>query len=186
MRANDFIFEAKVPIVRDQILADVRKHGGNPDEYFVRFTSADKLGFSNKQLFSKAPDVDHPEFSVDRIGPSLGRRVLWFYPLKYYLKSDESTYGSELPYVWLVKLKPNAWLQTVKRGDTKVQQPPEGKQRVGILRMSNPPAALFFTHGFDLISKYYDYASQHRRHGQVKGPEASNPTFFQKIRDRVL
>ena len=31
--------EAKVPGVRDQILADVKKHGGSPDEYFVRFRS---------------------------------------------------------------------------------------------------------------------------------------------------
>lgn len=186
MRAIDFITEAKVPIIRDQIMNDVRKDGGSIDEYFVRFTSADKLGFSNRQFFSHAPDVDHAEFSVDRIGPSLGRRVLWFYPLKYYLKSNEHTYGAGSPYVWLVKLKPNAWLQTVKRGDTKKQEAPEGKERVGILRMSNPPAALFFTHGFDLVGRYYDYAGQHKRHGQVKGPAASNPTFFQKIRDKVL
>ena len=186
MKAKEFIIEARVPSVRDQIIADVKKHGGSADEYFVRFTDMDKLGFSGRQWFGQTPDVDHPKFDVDYIGHGEGRRALWFYPLSTYLDQRRSPYASEQPYVWLVKLKPTAWLQTVKRGDNKLQEPPAGKQRVGMLRMSDPPAALFFTHGFDLISKYYDYAKQHRRHGQVKGPEASNPTFFQKIRDRVL
>lgn len=180
MRALEFIAEAKVPSVRDQIIADVRKHGGSPAEYFVRFTDADKLGFSDRQSFKRAPDVDHPKFDVDYIGPGVGRRVLWFYPLSYYLKSKHDAYATEQPYAWLVKLKPNAWLQTVNRGDTKQQPAPPGKQRVGMLRMSTPPAALFFTHGFDVIGRYYDYAGQHQRHGEVRGrPE---PTWFDRVR----
>lgn len=180
MRATEFITEARISI-KNQIINDVQKHGGNVDEYFVRFTNADKLGFSGRQTFGLFPDVDDPKFDVDRIASqSTGRRVLWFYPLKFYLKADEQVYGINSPYAWLVKLKPNAWLQPVKRGDNKVQQAPQGKQRVGILRMSEPPAALFFETGFDLVGRYFDYAGQHKRHGDVKGPPSKS--FFDKVR----
>ena len=172
------ITEARVASVRDQIIADVKKHG--PGDYFVRFTNLDKLGFSDKQIYSKTPDVDDPIFDVDYIGRGQGRRALWFYPLEYYLKDIEYSYGEGMPYLWLVKLKPNAWLQTVKRGDSEIKAAPKGKQRVGILRMSMPPAAIFFAPGFELVGRYYDYAGQHKRHGQVKGkPE---PTFFDRVR----
>jgi|688.fasta_scaffold03493_26 hypothetical protein len=171
--------EAKVPSVRQQIINDVKKNGGNINEYFVRFTDSDKLGFSAKQGFGQTPDVDDPKFDVDYIGTGQGRRALWFYPLSYYLK-DDKPYASEQPYVWLVRLKPNAWLQKVKHGDNKVVQAPEGKQRVGMLRMSLPPAAIFFTHGFDVVGKYYDYAGQHQRHGEVKGKPT--PSFFDRVR----
>lgn len=176
MRITELV-EAKLG-VRDQILADVKKHG--PGEYFIRFTDSDKLGFSGRQMFGRTPDVDNPKFSVDYIGTGVGRRALWFYPLDYWLKEKHGPYASEQPYVWLVKLKPNAWLQTVKHGDTQVEQPPQGLERVGILRMSKPPAAIFFTHGFDLVGRYYDYAGQHKRHGEVKGKPA--PSFFDRIR----
>lgn len=169
--------EAKMSI-RSQIINDVQKNG--PGEYFVRFTDSDKLGFSQKQMFGKTPDIGDTIFDVDNIGQNTGRRVLWFYPLSYYLKNYKDVYASEQPYVWLVKLKPNAWLQKVKRGDTKKLEAPSGKQRVGILRMSDPPAALFFSHGYDVIGKYQDYSKQHISHGQVKGrPE---PSFFDKVR----
>jgi len=176
MRAADFL-EARLPSIKDQILADVRKHG--PGEYFVRFTDSDKLGFSGRQLFGKTPDVDDPNFDVDYIGTGKGRRALWFYPLNFYLKGSKP-YASEQPYAWLVKLKPDAWLQTVNRGDNQVKPAPQGKERVGILRMSDPPAAIFFSSGYELVGKYYDYAGQHRRHGDVKGRPA--PSFFDRIR----
>ena len=168
MKVSEIVVEAKVPSVRDQIIADVKKHGGDINEYFVRFTSMDKLGFSAGQTFGQTPDVDDPKFDVDYIGTGTGRRALWFYPLSTYLK-DKQVYASEQPYVWLVKLKPDAWLQTVKRGDRQVIPAPQGKQRVGILRKSSPPAAIFFKPGYDVVGKYYDYAGQHQRHGQVKG-----------------
>lgn len=181
---NNKLAEAKVPSVNDQILADIKKHGGSVDEYFVRYTDMDKLGFSGKQWFGQTPDVDHPKFDIDYIGHGIGRRALWFYPAKFILDPKHTPYASEQPHVWLVKLKPDAWLQTVKTGDNKIENPPQGKERVGILRMSKPPAAIFFKHGYTIISKYYNYADRHKRHGEVKGiPE---PTFFQKIRDRVL
>lgn len=178
MRASQFVTEAKLGI-RDQILADVRKHGGNASDYFVRVTDSDKLGYSARQSFGRTPDVDHPEFDVDYIGTGKGRPVLWFYPLNAYLKGQD-LYAATNPYVWLVKLKPNAWLQTVRRGDQGVATPPTGQQRVGIMRMSTPPAALFFTPAFDIIGKYYDYGGQHQRHGQVKG--APKPSFFDRVR----
>lgn len=184
MRAQEFLIEAKVPSVRDQIIADVKKHG--PGEYFVRFTDADKLGFSARQRFAHTPDVDHPKFDVDYIGHSVGRRSLWFYPLKQYLDQSRMLYASEQPYAWLVKLKPDAWLQTVKRGDNTLEQPPTGKHRVGIVRASNPPAAIFFEPGFDVVGRYYDYAMMHRsthQHGEVKGPSARpKPSFFDRVR----
>lgn len=172
--------EAKVPSVRQQIINDVKKHGGNINDYFVRFTDSDKLGFSAKQGFGKTPDVDDPKFDVDYIGQGEGRRALWFYPLSYFLKEKNDLYAANQPYAWLVKLKPDAWMQTVKRGDNKVQLAPQGKERVGMIRMSNPPAAIFFTHGFDVVGRYYDYAGQHKSHGEVKGKPA--PSFFDKVR----
>ena len=177
MRAKDFIAEGKS--IRDQIVADVKKHGGDLNDYFVRYTNIDKLGYSAKQIFSKTPDVDDPRFDVDYIGVSHGKNALWFYPLKTVLSRRE-VYASENPYAWLVKLKPNAWLQTVKRGQSELEPAPPDKQRVGILRMSDPPAAIFFKPAFDVIGRYYDYAGRHKRHGQVKGPP--KPTLFQRIR----
>ena len=168
MRAREFVIEAQHSI-RDQIIHAVDINGGSLDDYFVRFTKRDHLGFSDQQTFGLFPDVDDPDFDIDRItAQARGRRVLWFYPLKTYLSAREGTYAMDFPYVWLVKLKPNAWLQTVRSGDREVKPAPAGKERVGILRMSFTPAALFFKHGFDLIGKFYDYAGQHQRHGQVK------------------
>lgn len=178
MLVNEILTEARVPSVRDQIRADVEKHG--PGDYFVRFTGVDRVGFSPKQFFGRTPDVDDPRFSVDYIGQKQGRPALWFYPLKEYLRGTKDLYATEQPYAWLVKLKPDAWLQTVSRGTKQIQNPPKGKSRVGILRMSSPPAAIFFEPGFDVVGRYYDYARQHRRHGEVKGAPA--PSFFDRIR----
>ena len=44
------------------------------------------------------------------------------------------------------------------------------------------PAAIFFKQGFDVVDKFYDYGSQHKRHGEVKGPSQGKPTFFDKVR----
>ena len=179
MKIRDIITEAKVSI-EDQILADVKKHG--PGQYFVRYTKVDKLGFSDRQWFPRFPDVDDPKFDVDRVSGQTGRRALWFYPLKEIL-GTRTLYASEQPYVWLVKLKPDAWLQTVRPGDNKVVDAPPGKERVGILRMSRPPAAIFFRPGFELVGRYYNYAIKHQRHGQVKGPSARpKPSFFDRVR----
>lgn len=174
MKVTDIIAEAKISI-KDQILADVRKNG--PGEYFVRTTAVDRLGFSARQLFGRTPDMDDPKFDVDYIGAGKGRPALWFYPLKEYLISKD-LYATESPYVWLVKLKDNSWLQPAHRGSKGVGTPPPGKQRVGIMRYSNPPAAIFFTSGFDVIGKYYNHT--HTRHGEVKGKPA--PSFFDRIR----
>ena len=178
MKVTDIITEAKVSI-KDQILADVRKHG--PGEYFVRTTAVDKLGFSAKQLFGRTPDMDDPKFDVDYIGTNKGRPALWFYPLKEYIRSKD-LYATDSPYTWLVKLRDDAWLQPANRGARGIAKPPQGKQRVGIMRMSSPPAAIFFTPAFDVVGKYYDYAGQHQRHGQVKGPESQPRSWFDRVR----
>ena len=178
MKASEIIVEAKTSI-RDQIVRDVRRNG--PGEYFVRFTRLDQLGFSAKQRFGRSPDLDDPKFSVNYIGAGQGRPALWFYPLKEYIDADE-LFASQHPYVWLVKLKPTAWLQPVDSKTKGVAPAPLGKERVGMLRMSRPPAAIFFRPGFDVVGKYYDYTSQHQRHGEVKGPEARERSWFDRIR----
>jgi hypothetical protein len=40
--------------------------------------------------------------------------------------------------------------------------------------------AIFFEPAFDVVGRYYDYAGQHQRHGQVKGRPA--PSFFDRVR----
>lgn len=177
MLIKDIVNEASVPSIRQQIINDVQRHGSG--EYFVRFTTVDRLGFSARQTFARSPDVDDPGFDIDYIGTGRGRRALWFYPLNFYLKSKDA-YASKGPYVWLVKLKPDAWLQPVRSGDRQVQAAPYGQQRVGLLRKSMTPAAIFFQPGFDVVGRYYDYAGQHQRHGQVKGQP--NKTWFDRIR----
>jgi hypothetical protein len=178
------LFESKTS-VKDQIIAAVQKNGGNPNEYFVRFTDVDKLGFSARQQFGRSLDIDHPEYYPDYIGAGKGKPALWFYPLKTYI-SDNSLYAIEKPYVWLVRVKPNAWLQPVDRNTNEKQPAPNGKERVGIMKNISPfPAAIFFKPGFDVVGKFYDYGSQHKRHGQVKGPAQGKPTFFDRVRGHV-
>lgn len=176
MRALEFLSEAKV---RDQIVADFKKSGGNINDYYVRFTDQDRLGYSAKQKFGRSPDLDDPAFDLEYIGYGKGRPALWFYPLNYYLRNKD-LYATDHPYVWLVKLKPNAWLQTVTAKTKAVEPAPQGQQRVGILRLSSIPAAIFFKPAFDVVGKYYDYAGQHQRHGKVKGRPA--PTFLDRLR----
>lgn len=179
MRANEFITESRLS-VRDQIINDVKRDGGNPNEYFVRFTKVDRLGYSAKQPFARSPDVDDPNFSPDYIGSGKGRRALWFYPLKFYLKSKDA-YATDNPHAFLVRIKPDAWLQPVDNNTKKIEQAPQGKERVGLFRKSSlTPAAIFFKPAFDLVGKYYDHAMMHQRHGEVKG--APKPSFFDRIR----
>ena len=185
MRAHDFLIERRVPSIRGQILNDVRKHGGRPSDYFVRFTEVDKIGFSDQQRFKRHPDVDDPDFTITGLGNitrQAGRRALWFYPLREYLKrSAQDQYAMDFPYVWLVRIRPDAWLQPISPRDPRqVRAAPEGKRRVGILKGGLTPQAVFFEPAFDVVGKYYDYAGQHQRHGQVKGPP--EPTFFDRVR----
>lgn len=179
MRAFEILSEAKQSI-RGQILNDILKHGGNTDQYFVRFTDIDKLGFSAKQTFGKTLDVDDPDFYPEYIGAGKGKPALWFYPLQTYLKNSD-LYAGEYPYVWLVKLKNNAWLQKVTSSTKELQNAPAGKERVGILRMIKPwPAAIFFKPAFEVVGKYTDFKKLHKQHGLIKGKPT--PTLFQKIR----
>lgn len=176
MRAQEFLLEATV---RDQIVADFRQSGGDIDDYYVRFTNQDKLGYSAQQSFGHSPDVDDPAFDLEYIGYGKGRPALWFYPLSYYLKNKD-LYATKHPHAWLVKLKPTAWLQTVDLKTQEVEPAPPGQERVGILKLSSVPSAIFFKPAFDIVGKYYDYAGQHQRHGQVKGKPA--PTFMDRLR----
>lgn len=166
---TDPIEEAKESI-KDQIEKAYIQDGGRIDEYFVRSANVDKLGYSAKQTFGRSPDIGDDNFSVDYIGYGKGKPALWFYPLAYYLKSvADVAYGNDMPHVWLVRIKPNAWLQPVSNNKVTKQDAPKGKERVGLLRMSAVPAAIFFKPAFDVVDKFYDYGSQHKRHGEVKG-----------------
>lgn len=185
MRAREFLIERRVPTIRGQIQDAVRKHGGDPRDYFVRFTEVDKIGFSDRQNFKRHVDVDDPNFTVTGLGTAGrggGRRALWFYPLKSYLSMiAQGQYAMNFPYVWLVRKRPDAWLQPIGHRDPRQIQPaPQGMRRVGILKGGLTPQAVFFEPAFDVVDRYYDYAGQHQRHGRVKG--APKPTFFDRVR----
>ena len=117
MRAQDFVTEAVD--VNQALLQTAKAQRGNLDDYFVRLTDIDKLGYSARQAIGRSPDVDHPDFHIDYIGRGVGRPAQWFYPLRYYLKNKESLFAADKPYVWLVRLKPDSWLQPV---DIKTKQ----------------------------------------------------------------
>ncbi len=188
MRAQDFITERKVASIRGQIQDAVRQHGGDPSDYFVRFTEVDKVGFSDRQKFKRHVEIDDPSFTVSSIGTSSrggGRRALWFYPLRTYLgMMSQGEYAMDFPYVWLVKKRPDTWLQPIGHRDPRQIQPaPEGMKRVGILKGGLTPQAVFFEPAFDVVGRYYDYAGQHRRHGEVRG--APKPSFFDRVRGQA-
>lgn len=185
MKISEILIERQTTSIRGQIQNAVRQDGGDPNDYFVRFTEIDKIGFSDRQNFKRHLDVDDPDFTVSGLGTASrggGRRALWFYPLREYLRqSGKDQYATNFPYVWLVKKKSDAWLQPIGHRDKReVKTAPEGKRRVGILKGGLDPQAVFFEPAFDVIDKYYDYAGQHQRHGEVKGrPE---PSFFDRVR----
>ena len=124
---------------------------GRPDEYFVRFTDQDKIGFSARQHFGRTPDVDDPDFDPLALPRPQGRPALWFYPLRTYLRNRD-LFASEKPYTWLVRLRPNAWLQRLGQDD---REPPGGKTRVGMIRRDQGfPIAIFFQPAFDVVDRW--------------------------------
>ena len=183
MRITELLSEGQPPI-KDRIIDAIKQDGGSINDYFIRFSDIDQLGYSGRQTFGKTPDVDDPKFTVDYIGALKGKRALWFYPAKFLLNSQD-LFRTDSPYVFIVKLKPNAWLQVVKRGDKKVIDAPQGKERVGMIRMSDIPAAIFFRPGYQLVSKLVNYKAMHKQHGFIKGPDAaSKPTLLQRIKGK--
>ena len=180
---EDGIVEAKESI-KDQLEKAYIQDGGSIDEYFVRSSKVDKLGFSPKQIFARSPDLDHPEYDISYIGTGKGSPALWFYPLSYYLKSPE-VFTKGYPYIWLVKLKPDAWLQPVDKFTKTKQDAPKGMERVGILRKALTPSAIFFKPAFDVVDKFYDYGSQHNRHGEVKGAPVDEEIAYHGTTDDI-
>jgi hypothetical protein len=137
---------------------------GSPDEYFVRFTDQDKLGFSARQHFGRTPDIDDPGYDPLALPRPSGRPALWFYPLRTYLRSGD-LFASQHPYTWLVRLRPDAWLQQVGREEK--TDAPQGKTRVGMIRQDQGvPMAIFFRPGFDVVDRWYDYGKTHKRRQQ--------------------
>ena len=164
MRAQDFVTESVD--IRQAIMQAVKQQGGRPDEYFVRYTDQDKLGYSSRQHFGRTPDVGDADYDPDSLPRPRGRPALWFYPLKTFL-NNQDIYASEQPYVWLVRLRPNAWLQDVDHKTQQQQPAPVGKQRVGMLTStSGLPTAVFFRPGFEVVDRWYDYGKMHKRRKQ--------------------
>jgi len=134
---------------------------GSPDEYFVRFTDQDKLGFSARQHFGRTPDIDDPGYDPLALPRPSGRPALWFYPLRTYLRGGD-LFASQHPYTWLVRLRPDAWLQQVGREEK--TDVPRGKTRVGMIRRDQGvPMAIFFRPGFDVVDRWYDYGKTHKQ-----------------------
>ena len=151
MRAQDFVAERTDPRQEIENMATVLP--GSIDDYFVRFTDQDKIGFSARQHYGRTPDVDDPDYDPAALPRGQGRPAVWFYPLKTYLRMKD-LFASGHPYVWLVRLKPGAWLQRVGQ-DSKTDAPP-GKTRVGMItREQGVPMAVFFQPGFEVVDRWY-------------------------------
>lgn len=145
---------------------------GDLDEYFIRFTDVDKIGFSAQQHFGRMRDTDDPEFDPDSLYDPKGRPALWFYPLRYYLEKKKSgLFASENPYVWLVRIRPDAWLQPVKNRASAGSPP--GKRRVGVLKSdAGVPIAVFFEPAFDVIDRWHQPPQKSNK--QAKDADAVN------------
>lgn len=151
MRATDFIVERQDPRTAIENMAAILP--GSIDEYFVRFTDQDKIGFSARQHFGRTPDIDDPDFDPLALPRPQGRPALWFYPLRTYLR-DRDLYAGRMPYTWLVRIRPDAWLQRIGQ-DSKDAAPP-GKTRVGMLRRDQGvPMAIFFQPAFDVVDRWH-------------------------------
>lgn len=150
MRASELIQERSDARTEIENMATILP--GSVDEYFVRFTDQDKIGFSSRQHFGRTPDVDDPGFDSMALPRSQGRPALWFYPLRTYLKNRD-LFASHHPYTWLVRLRPDAWLQRV--GQEEKTDAPRGRQRVGMLRNDQGvPMAIFFRPAFDVVDRW--------------------------------
>lgn len=127
---------------------------GSLDEYFVRFTDQDKVGFSARQHFGRTPDIDDPDFDPLGLPRPDGRPALWFYPLRTYLQGGD-LFASQHPYTWLVRIRPDAWLQRVGRDQR--TDAPQGKTRVGMIRKDQGfPIAIFFRPAFDVVDRWFE------------------------------
>lgn len=150
MRIQDLIEERAS--VRQTIENMATMLPGSLDEYFVRFTDQDKIGFSSRQHFGRTPDVDDPDYDPLSLPRPHGRPALWFYPLRTYLRGGD-LFASQHPYTWLVRIRPDAWLQRVGR-EEKTDVPP-GKTRVGMLKTDQGvPMAIFFKAAFDVVDRW--------------------------------
>lgn len=159
MRAQEFVSEAQDARTEIENMATILP--GSPDEYFVRFTDQDKLGFSARQHFGRTPDIDDPGYDPLALPRPSGRPALWFYPLQTYLRGGD-LFASQHPYTWLVRLRPDAWLQRVGREDR--TDAPQGKTRVGMIRRDQGvPMAIFFRPGFDVVDRWYNYGKTHKQ-----------------------
>jgi hypothetical protein len=162
MRSQEFVIEAQDARTEIENMATILP--GSPDEYFVRFTDQDKLGFSARQHFGRTPDIDDPGYDPLALPRPSGRPALWFYPLRTYLRGGD-LFASQHPYTWLVRLRPDAWLQRV--GQEEKTDAPQGKTRVGMIRRDQGvPMAIFFRPGFDVVDRWYDYGKTHKRRKQ--------------------
>lgn len=152
MKAAEFVTE------RSDVRTEIENMSvilpGRRDDYFVRFTDQDKIGFSARQHFGRTPDIDDPRFDPMALPRPVGRPALWFYPLQTYLDHPD-VYAGHMPYTWLVRKRPGAWLQRVGKDPL---QAPNGQRRVGMIRQDQGvPMAIFFEPAFDVIDRWYNH-----------------------------
>jgi hypothetical protein len=168
-----------------QITHIINKHGGTINDYLIHNSSVNRIGFyggtprnPDAKSWEKdtrpmsAPVVSDKPFSKQftgystpergGLGPAGSERKYgtWFTPLNKainVIKSKESLPFSNT-YVFLVKLKPNAWLQpvdTLSRIKTNLvgSKPPSGKERVGQYSSSSGIAVLFKS-AYDVVGTW--------------------------------
>lgn len=151
MRALEFLSE-RAERARDAIENIVTM--GNINDYFVRFTDVDKLGYSAQQDFGRMPDIGDADWNPDALPKKKGHPALWFYPASYYLKHKD-LFADSRPYVWLVKRRDNAYLQPTQ-GATRPEVPP-GMIRAGLMhKESGVPVAVFFRPEFDVVDRWHE------------------------------
>jgi len=160
MRAQEFVAERTDPRLEIENMSTILP--GDLNEYFVRFTDQDKIGFSAHQHFGRTPDVDDPRFDPLALPRPQGRPALWFYPLQTYLRHQD-LYAGNMPYTWLVRIKPGAWLQPVD-GKTSKQDAPPGKKRVGMLRREQViDMAVFFQPAFSVVDRWHTPSTKQKQ-----------------------
>lgn len=174
----------KVPFSQ-QVDAIIKKHGGTINDYWINSSAVDHLGFygGNKKhpipwrtRPGQAFDVPTKPFQQQRkyrsaeyatigtatysgTGPRNVKYGLWFMPLKAALPSlNDATYTYLRNFVFLVKLKDDAWLQPVDpMGTTRANligiNPPAGKHKVGQFNRDTNIAVLFEP-AFNIVGKW--------------------------------
>lgn len=202
-RRSNTAMNVKLPI-STQIQQIIQKNGGTIDDYWVSSTTVDRLGFyggsnrgTNPEVTrpGKAPVVPTKAFQGQRKyrAPEYATYAqpldtqpkdtktqygLWFMPLKSAIKGlTVGRYPYMREYLFLVKLKDDAWLQPVNtlqklKANLVGIKPPPGKRKVGQYNSSSNIAVLFEP-AFNIVGKWTkEELMRDVRRNQIGGIEA--------------